>query len=192
MNHHPIGMCAGYPVETQCPQRNRHEASALLLRNAHTRIHGIGAYSITLQNTITPWLRRRIRIETIWRFNRHARREKTAISFSMGWDAETYNKETIKNEFLWKQLLFLLYRKANCFVNQNLMNLYHELKNTWEDLKRAKRIESLLFAKRKGKRIGADRMAPGMRSASCFASQQSSPSIYTQKGWLSPSLLPAN
>lgn len=108
MNHHPIGMRVGYPVETQCPQRNRNEASALLLRNAHARIHGIVEYSITLRNTITPWLRRRIRIETIWRFNRHAGREKTAISFSMGWDAETYNKETIKNEFLWKQLFFTI------------------------------------------------------------------------------------
>lgn len=78
----------------------------MLLRNAHTRIHGIGECSINLRNTITYCLRRRIRIETIWRFNRHARREKTAISFSMGWDAETYDKETIKNEFLWKQLLF--------------------------------------------------------------------------------------
>ena len=129
----------------------------MLLRNAHTRIHGIGAYSITLQNTITPWLRRRIRIETIWRSNRYTWREKTAISFSMGWDAETYDKETIKNEFLWKQLLFLLYRKANCFVNQNLMNFYHELKNTWEDLKRTKRIEPLLLqnAKERGAvRIG--------------------------------------
>lgn len=80
----------------------------MLLRNAHARIHGIGAYSITLRNTITPWLRRRIRIETIWRFNRYTWREKTAISFSMGWDAETYNKETIKNEFLWKQLFFTI------------------------------------------------------------------------------------
>ena len=81
-------------------------------------------------------------------------------------------KKRLKTNF-YGNSFFLLYRKANCFVNQNLMNLYHELKNTWEDLKRAKRIESLLFAKRKGKRIGADRMAPGMRSASCFASQQS-------------------
>ena len=59
-------------------------------------------------NVVPSRLRKNIRIEAIWRFNRHARREKTAISFSMGWDAETYNKETIKNEFLWKQLFFTI------------------------------------------------------------------------------------